>query len=123
MSDGIVVLFHGTTESAAVLLLAQGWGGRSPVGANGGRPGFLYLTNVPENALWFAQEKGDDVVLEVRVSVSDLKVDPDDGMEQSVEAELAMAEGPHRLPGNVVLTKPLGPEAFSLHSFPDIPRL
>jgi hypothetical protein len=81
-------------------------------GGNMGQTRYLYLTNGAENARWFANEKGCDFVLVVRdVPASFLRVDPEDGMADSVEEEL----GHPRLPGNVVLTRPLGPEHFSLY--------
>jgi len=111
--ERIVTLYHGTTEDAADALLSGGWKPNSgTMGGNCGNPSLLYLTTEPENALWFAQEKGGNTVLAVQVPFDSLIVDPEDGSEETVEEELQMAFG---LPGSVACTKPLPVEAFSLH--------
>ena len=82
-----VTLYHGTTVESAARLIAEGWRPHSgDVGGQCGQPRFLYLTNHPENALWFAQEKGGDAVVAVDVPLAFLAVDPEDGMEDTVEA-------------------------------------
>ena len=77
-----------------------------------GQPKFLYLTSGEEDALWFAEEKGCSTVLKVsNVPLEYLEVDPEDGIGDTVEQEL---NNKFRLPGKVVLVKPLGPEHFSI---------
>lgn len=107
------VLYHGTTPEAAEAILKEGWTpDRTPAGANMGQTCYLYLTTGYEDALWFAEQKGSDVVLEVRdIPLDSLAVDPEDGMAETVEEEVS---NPWGLPGKLVLTKPLGPEHFSL---------
>lgn len=117
-SGAIPVLYHGTTAEDARQLLERGWFPRSGggMGGNAGQTRYLYLTNTPENARWFSNEKGEDTVLVVRdVPREALAVDPEDGVGETVEEELAMRNG---LPGNVVLTKPLGPEHFAPYEGP-----
>lgn len=105
-----LTLYHGTTEESAAALLGAGWvPGSGPLGGNCGQRRFLYLTNDPENALWYAQEKGGEVVLEVTVPRDALRVDPEDGAFDTVEEELARSHG---LPGCVVATSPLLSSAF-----------
>ena len=104
-------LYHGTTEDSAARLLAEGWAPNSgSIGGNCGQRRYLYLTNGAENALWFAEQKGGDVVLEVRVPADTLRIDPEDGIKDTVEEELNLSHG---LPGNVVLTKRLDASAFA----------
>jgi len=109
-----ITLYHGTTRAAAESLLAFGWaphsGGR---GGQCGQPRFLYLTNGFDNALWFAQQKGDTTVLAVEVPLAALRVDPEDGICASVAEELDLVRHTG-LPGNVVLTQPLGASGFCL---------
>jgi len=109
----VKALYHGTTPEAAEALMARGWKpGSAPQGANMGQVRYLYLTTEYEDALWFAEQKGCDTVLEVRDVPPDcLAVDPEDGSGATVEEEVS---SPYGLPGKLVLTKPLGPRHFSL---------
>jgi hypothetical protein len=108
-------LYHGTSRENAIKLLNQGW---SPFqissGANRGNPRYLYLTNEPENALWFAQEKGESIVLVLEdIPLEYLAVDPEDGLKDSVEQEI-LHSVKTKLPAYLVLTKPIGPNFFKL---------
>lgn len=108
-----VTLYHGTCPESAKILLANGWQPRtaSP-GANMGQSQYLYLTTELDDALWFAQEKGCDTVLKVsNVPMSILKVDPEDGVGDTVYDELNSSTG---APGKVVAVRPLGKEHFSI---------
>jgi len=112
-ADRVVTLYHGTTEDAAGALLSGGWKPNSGrMGGNCGDPRLLYLTTEPENALWFAQEKGGSTVLAVQVPIDSLIVDPEDGSEETVEEELRQ---PFGIPGSVACTEPLPASTFSLH--------
>jgi len=112
-ADRIVTLYHGTTEDAANALLSGGWKPNSgTMGGNCGNPRLLYLTTDPENALWFAQEKGGNTVLAVQVPFDSLVVDPEDGSRDTVEEELQEEFG---IPGSVACTQPLPVNSFSLH--------
>lgn len=106
-----ITLFHGTTDESAAALMKDGWKPRSGgVGGNMGQTKYLYLSTHYEDALWFAQEKGSDVVLSVEVDRDCLAVDPEDGVAEDLEGELAL---PYGLPGKLVATGPIPPEAFS----------
>jgi hypothetical protein len=113
-SSQTVTLYHGTCEGSARALMSKGWQPNSvQQGANRGQTRYLYMTSGPEDALWFAEEKGCDTVLEIRnVPIAMLRVDPEDGTYDTVEQEL---NSPNGFPGKVVLTGPLGPEHFSLY--------
>ena len=110
-----VILYHGTCPESAKILLTKGWQPNSgSVGANMGQSRYLYLTTELEDALWFAQEKGCDTVLKVsNVPLSILKVDPEDGVGDTVYDELHSSTG---TPGKVVAVGPLGKEHFSIAS-------
>lgn len=109
----VVTLYHGTCPESAKILLANGWSPKTVgPGSNMGQSQYLYLTTDPDDALWFAQEKGCSTVLKVdNVPVTLLKVDPEDGISDTVYDELHLRTG---LPGKVVAFKSLGKEHFSI---------
>jgi len=111
--NSTITLYHGTCSEFAKILLANGWQpGTAISGANMGQSRYLYLTTDPDDALWFAQEKGCDTVLKVsNVPISILKVDPEDGVGDNVYDELNSKRG---LPGKVVATSPLSKDHFSV---------
>jgi len=110
----IPVLYHGTCSHSAENLIKNGWTPRSwAQGANMGQSRYLYLSSDSDDALWFAEEKGCNTVVQVKNVPTDLlRVDPEDGIGSSVIDEL---NNPHGLPGKVVLISALGPEYFSIH--------
>ena len=115
----ILRLYHGTSEEGAVQLLAQGWRpGVASAGSQCGRTSLLYLTNTAENALWYANEKGSDIVLALDVHASALMVDPEDAVGETVPDELQLC-GASGLPANLALFRPLPAAAFHRHQDPD----
>ncbi len=107
------VLFHGTCADDATRLIQNGWKPRAGAfGANMGQGQYLYLSTGYEDALWFAEQKGCDVVVELHnVPLDHLIVDPEDGLADNVEDELKGFQG---MPGKVALTKPLAANHFLL---------
>jgi len=110
----VPVLYHGTCPSNADVLIENGWAPNLIAqGANMGQTRYLYLTTHPEDALWFAEQKGCSSIVEVRdVPIASLRVDPEDGIADTVEDEISNGFG---LPGKLVLTKPLGADHFFLY--------
>lgn len=105
-------LFHGTTLENANLLLKNGWSpSQVSSGANGGQSRYLYLTTEIEDAIWFSEQKGEKVVLEVEVNLEDLKVDPEDGVKETVEEELSTSKR-SKMPAKLVIFKPLAAQFF-----------
>jgi hypothetical protein len=105
-----ITLYHGTTSASAEGLLKHGWKPNSyPAGANQGQSKYLYLTNEIENARWFSEQKGENVVLEVTVPKSALLVDPEDGHGDTLDDELNNKLG---FPAYVVCFKPLAASNF-----------
>lgn len=107
-------LYHGTSLENAKLFLENGWQpNKISKGANQGQTKYLYLTNEPLDALWFAQEKGESSILEVTVPINYLIVDPEDGVGESVDEELKIS---HRLktPAKLALFKELRYTNFQL---------
>jgi hypothetical protein len=111
---GHYTLYHGTDNHSADHLLKHGWKPNEHHSGNQcGRKQYLYLTNHPDNARWYADQKGSNRVLKVRVHKSHLKVDPEDGIADTVHDELNIKHG---LPGNVVAHVSLPAHHFSNHS-------
>lgn len=110
------VLYHGTCPENAEAILQNGWAPRPgrQMGPNGGQPHYLYLSTDPEDARWFAQERGCDTVIEVHgVPLDCLKVDPEDGTGDTLEDELNLSHG---LPSKVVLVRALSASHFRPHA-------
>jgi hypothetical protein len=67
MTEKTINLYHGTTLESAALLTQNGWHPNSfASGSQCGQSRYLYLTTHPEDALWFANEKGSETVLELK---------------------------------------------------------
>lgn len=110
---GHYTLYHGTSGEDAKKLMKNGWTpGQHGSGGQCGSPKHLYLTNHPENARWYADQKHNGTVLKVRVHKDHLKVDPEDGIADTVHHEL---NSKHGLPGNVAAHKPIPTNHFRLH--------
>ena len=111
----VPLLYHGTCEDNARNIIENGWQPNSGVrGGNMGQSQYLYLSTGYEDALWFAEEKGCDTVLELHdVPISYLIVDPEDGIKDTVEEELNLPNTSGS-PGKVALTRALGPEHFKI---------
>ena len=121
--DLAVTLYHGTSAASASRLQTDGWSpDAASAGANMGQSRYLYLTSEPEDALWFAEQKGENTILELRnVSCDMLKFDPEDGdydeeKYQIVEnAMTVIRSGQLSMPIKFVLTKACSAATFSLH--------
>ena len=109
------ILYHGTTVENAGELLRNGWKPNNAcVGANNGRPEYLYLSTNPVDAEFYGYMNDEHraVVLKVTdVPLAALAVDPQDSQRSTVEQELADAAN---FPGRVVLTAPISASHFSL---------
>lgn len=117
----IPVLFHGTTRESAKLLLKKGWAPRKQFAptANGGRPQFLYVSTGWQDALWFAEQMGEDTVLAIHDITRDMVgIDPEDGMGGTVEEELAKAKK-IKFPAKLTIRVPIGPSHFRLFAIDD----
>lgn len=107
------ILYHGTCEDNAKSLIQNGWQPNSGNrGGNMGQTRYLYLTSGTEDALWFAQEKGCNTIVEVsNIPESYLIVDPEDGVADNVHDEI---NNQFNLPGKVALTKSLDKSHFRI---------
>jgi hypothetical protein len=112
-ADVIPALYHGTSRESADSLLKNGW--EPNKWAQGGQMGqrrYLYVTNTPDNAQWYADEKDNGTIVKLtNIPKEYLRVDPEDGVGKTVDDELNSSHG---LPANLVLVKPLPASFFSL---------
>jgi hypothetical protein len=93
-------------------MMADGWSPNSgQLGGNCGQTRYLYLTNFPENALWFAEQKGENTILAIQVLEGELIVDPEDGTHETVQEELSEKGG---FPGSLALVTAIEANRFSL---------
>jgi hypothetical protein len=112
-----LTLYHGTTENNAKNLLNNGWQPNSnSQGSNMGNSKYLYLTSLPEDALWFADENGGNVVMKIKnIPLSYLQPDPDDESGYTME-ELLDRMNRTELPSKFILTKALSKNYFSINN-------
>ncbi len=108
-----LTLYHGTCEGNGKNLIENGWKPtNSGYGGNMGNPNYLYLSSEPEDALWFAEEKGCNTVIKImNIPIDYLRPDPED------EAGFTMKELLDRIdtngfPSKFILTKPLDNSHF-----------
>lgn len=110
-----LTLYHGTCKYNAEHLIKNGWKpSKYNSGGNMGQNKYLYLTTHPEDARWFANEKGCDTIVKIEnIPVEYLIPDPED------EAGFTMTEllnklNKSKLPTKFALTKQLDGEHFSV---------
>jgi hypothetical protein len=110
-----LTLYHGTCPGSAKSLVENGWQPFSGMqGANMGYQGYLYLTDDPDDARWFAEQKGCKTVVVVRdVPIEYLIVDPDDAVTENVQEEYELSRT-YKLPLKLALIKALPAEHFSV---------
>lgn len=108
-----LTLYHGTCEENGIALIKSGWQPSTKnYGGNMGNPSYLYLSSEPEDALWFAEEKGCNTIIEViNIPIDYLMSDPED------EAGFTMKDLLDRVdisgfPAKFALTKPLNSSHF-----------
>ncbi len=109
-------LYHGTCPPNAAALLREGWAPRTGRrGPNGGNPAYLYVSSDPQDARWFAEQRGCDTVVEVRdVPPDALGVDPEDGLGKTVEDEIEQARRVN-LPAKLTIRRPIPASHFRVH--------
>ena len=112
-----ITLYHGTCESNIRNLIENGWKPTNgEYGSNMGNPNYLYLSSEPKDALWFAEEKGCNTVIEImNIPIDYLRPDPED------EAGFTMKELLDRMDANgfpvkFILTKPLDGSYFKIYN-------
>ena len=110
-----ITLYHGTCLNNANELVKNGW---KPniygSGSNMGDANYLYLSSDPDDALWFANEKGCQTIIELKnIPLDFLIPDPED------EAGFTMLELLQRInntnyPAKFALYKELPSEFFKI---------
>jgi hypothetical protein len=112
--DPELTVYHGTTRSSAENMLKNGWQPYSGFrGSQQGNPKYLYVTNYAESAQWYAEEKGSDAVIAIKVRLSDLISDPEDGVEPTAAKELETA-AKFNLPANLAIKHSIPASSISL---------
>ncbi len=114
LSKKFITLFHGTTKESAEMLMKTGWVPNSGrITANMGNRKYFYLTSDPEDALWFANEVGDETVLMVsNIPISGLYPDPDDSSGYSLEELL---KSMYKHPSKFIVKTPISASQFSIY--------
>lgn len=115
--DNVITLYHGTREHNALSLINNGWTSGNYTGSNMGNSKYLYLTSEPEDALWFANENGGNVVVEVRdIPLSYLRPDPEDeaGYTMSELLDRIYSDNKYKMPAKFILTEPLEKKHFNI---------
>ena len=109
-----LTLYHGTCLDNAKNLINNGWEPNIVgSGANMGNPNYLYLTDFPENAEWFANEKGCSTIIKVsNIPIEYLRADPEDFSGYTTDEVLNMMGG--GMPVSFILTKKLDKSYFSI---------
>lgn len=114
--NGRVTLYHGTTEDHARDMIENGFRpDRKITGANGGRPGYLYLTTDRDDARWFSNQAGSDVVLKFRIRARDLLPDPEDAIFETVWEEMLSD-----MPAKLATIREISPEYISEMDLPEL---
>ena len=110
-NDSAVVLYHGTSKVNEIELLKNGWEpNKISSGSQQGDSRYLYLATTPENSCYYSAMKGNDKnVLEVTVPMNYLRVDPHDGIYNSVEEEIEKGT-------SLILIKPLNSSHFKKYT-------
>lgn len=113
-------MYHGCSKLSAKNLTESGWTPRSKnsYGSNMGRGDLLYLSSYEEDALWFAEEKGESsVVLVKNIPISYLIFDPEDGDPDLYDYKIENAISKMKKgygPVKLALTKPLSKDNFKI---------
>ena len=78
---------------------------------------YLYLTSGIEDARWFANEKGEDTIIEVKdIPIEYLRPDPEDEAGFSMNELLARIynNAKYKFPSKFILTQPLNSNHFNI---------
>jgi hypothetical protein len=110
-----ITLYHGTSDASAKALIKNGWKpNKWHQGGNMGQTKHLYATTDPEDARWFANEKGHNSIVRIRAPKTHLIPDPEDAIGETIDDELE--KNKHMgLPAKLALHRSLEAAHFSLH--------
>lgn len=110
-----ITLYHGTCVENAKRLVENGWKPNSgSVGGNLGQSKYLYLSSDYEDALWFAEEKGCNSVVQINdVPLDYLIPDPEDESGYTM-SELLDRLNRSKIPSKFALTTSLPSSYFTI---------
>jgi hypothetical protein len=63
-----IKLYHGTCLDNAKSLVDNGWSPKDYIGSNLGESKYLYFSSGIDDALWFAEQKGCNTILEITMN-------------------------------------------------------
>lgn len=110
-----LTLYHGTCEQNSKKLIENGWEPINTYGSNMGNPNYLYLSSDPEDALWFAEEKGCNTIIKINnIPIEYLRPDPEDEAGFTMKDLLKTMDN-NLLPAKFILTKSLNNKHFELY--------
>lgn len=117
-----ITMYHGTCLNNAEKLIKNGWKPYSGlIGGNLGQNKYLYLTSEKQDALWYAEEKGCNTIIEIsNIPISYLIFDPEDGMPDLYDYKIGNAinkiinKTKYSLPVKLALTKELDSSHFKI---------
>lgn len=109
-----MILYHGTTKESAEKILKNGWEPSSYFSkGNQGDSNLLYLTNEIDNARWFSEQNGGDVVLAVEIDEDKLIVDSQDGIGENVMDEIKRSQK-IKMPAYLATKYPIPAHCFKI---------
>lgn len=113
-----MALYHGTTPASAKALSHEGWEpGSGERGCQYGKTSLLYVSNTPEQALWYSEQKSSREIVVISFRPKDVIVDPDDGCgEHFLEEYLASLS--YKTPGNFAIPSQI-PASKIKHMHPE----
>ena len=119
IEEKYITLYHGTSKESAMNLIKNGWQPNSSnSGSNMGQSKYLYLTSEKDDAIWFANEKGENNIVEVKnIPISALIFDPEDGdsdLFNDINDAIEKIKNGYPMPIKFALTKSLSSEHFRL---------
>lgn len=113
-----LTLYHGTSKENGEKLITNGWFPNSGnIGGNLGTPKYLYLTSDIDDAIWFANEKGENTIIEIKdIPIDFLKPDPDDeaGYTMNDLLNRINSKSKYKIPSKFILTKALDSSHFNI---------
>ena len=107
-NEETLTMYHGTSAGNEKRLLENGWKPNMvSSGSEQGNPAYLYVSNTPEGAEWYASGKGNpESVLEiVNIPKSYLGIDPEEYISTDIDKELKQNT-------SFTIRKPLSKEHF-----------
>ena len=121
-TNDVITLYHGTCVNNAKNLIKHGWKPNSnSYGSNLGQSKYLYLTSMSEDAMWFANQKDCNTIINViDIPIDCLMFDPEDGdgdiYDYDIKKAIKKINSGYPLPIKFSLIKPLDKSHFIIRN-------